>query len=199
MDSIKISKIISYYLRHELHTFNTADKAGYVLLDELLTKKEFSNVSEADIKKIVKNCKKNRFHLELKNNKYNIRANQGHSLSATNILDASLLFEKIEKPLEYCVHGTFRENLPSIIENGLQKMNRNYIHFAAQKNAKSGFRKSCNVFIHIDMEKAMKDGMEFFLSENNVILTRGLEGVIDPKYFLKNTEPNPLFLGDLCQ
>lgn len=41
-------------------------------------------------------------------------------------------------------------------------------------------RQSCTVFIEVDAEKAIKDGIEFFISENNVILSRGINGVIQP-------------------
>jgi 2'-phosphotransferase len=61
-------------------------------------------------------------------------------------------------------------------------MNRTHIHFASKPGAISGFRKSSEVLVHVDMKKAMEDGLEFFMSENNVILC---VGPIDKKYFLK--------------
>ena len=42
----------------------------------------------------------------------------------------------------------------------------------------SGMRKSCDLFIEIDVEKAMKDGMQFFESKNKVILSAGVDGFI---------------------
>lgn len=41
-------------------------------------------------------------------------------------------------------------------------------------------RQSCTVFIEVDVAKAMNDGIEFFISENNVILSRGINGVMPP-------------------
>ena len=35
------------------------------------------------------------------------------------------------------------------------------------------------------MEAAMKDGIEFFISGNNVILTEGIDGTLPAKYFKK--------------
>jgi 2'-phosphotransferase len=64
-------------------------------------------------------------------------------------------------------------------------MNRTYIHFASAPNAKSGFRKSSDVLIHIDMPKAMSDGIKFFMSVNGVILSDGIDGIIESKYFSK--------------
>ena len=44
-------------------------------------------------------------------------------------------------------------------------------------------RNSCNVFIYIDLAKALDDGIVFLRSANGVILTSGQEGVLEPKYF----------------
>jgi hypothetical protein len=38
-------------------------------------------------------------------------------------------------------------------------------------------------FIIIDMEKALADGIEFYRSSNDVILTEGVDGVLESKYF----------------
>ena len=35
------------------------------------------------------------------------------------------------------------------------------------------------------MEAAIKDGIEFFISANNVILTEGIDGILPAKYFKK--------------
>ena len=43
-----------------------------------------------------------------------------------------------------------------------------------------GMRTSCAVFIELDVEKALQDGIEIFLSKNGVILSRGKDGVISP-------------------
>lgn len=47
----------------------------------------------------------------------------------------------------------------------------------------SGMRQSCDIYISIDMIEAMKDGINFYISSNNVILTEGINGVLPPKYF----------------
>lgn len=67
-------------------------------------------------------------------------------------------------------------------------MSRNHIHFAPgmpkDKEVISGMRNSCDVIIQIDMFKAIKDGINFYISANNVILTEGIDGTLPPKYFL---------------
>ena len=64
-------------------------------------------------------------------------------------------------------------------------MNRTHIHIAISKDAKSGNRKYCNVFIYIDIVKAVNDGIKFYLSSNGVILTKGVEdtGLLPSTYF----------------
>jgi 2'-phosphotransferase len=46
-------------------------------------------------------------------------------------------------------------------------------------------RSSCDVYIHIDLFEAIKDGINFYISSNNVILTEGIDGILPPKYFKK--------------
>lgn len=66
-------------------------------------------------------------------------------------------------------------------------MSRNHIHFAPgmpkENGVISGMRTTCDVFITIDLLAAMKDGINFYISSNNVILTEGVNGILEPKYF----------------
>jgi len=90
------------------------------------------------------------------------------------------LLTKLTELFGYCVHGTTRKAINEIKSSGLSKMSRTHIHFASKPNAISGFRSDSTVLIHVDMGAAMEDGIEFFISENQVILSLG---PIDPKYF----------------
>jgi 2'-phosphotransferase len=54
-------------------------------------------------------------------------------------------------------------------------------------------RGTCDIYIEIDLEGAMKDGIKFYISSNNVILTEGDNGTLSPKYLKKITRKN----GDL--
>lgn len=68
-------------------------------------------------------------------------------------------------------------------------MQRNHIHFArglpGDNQVISGARVNCEVFIFIDLSLAISDGMKFYISENQVILSSGFGGFISPKYFSK--------------
>lgn len=68
-------------------------------------------------------------------------------------------------------------------------MDRNHIHlsigYKEDKDVISGMRNNTNLFIEINLEAAMKDGIKFFISKNNVVLTSGIDGVLETKYFKK--------------
>lgn len=187
-----ISKKLSYFLRHNLDAIaGPVDLAGYVSIDSLLQMPDFvsTSITKEEILQVVEKSDKNRFGLDSTRTK--IRANQGHSLKSGALIDETQLLTKILVPLDYCVHGTTRKAILQIKETGLSRMGRTHIHFASKPNALSGFRSDSSVLIYIDMAKAMTDGIEFFMSENGVILSVGVvsqAGVvspIDPKYFTR--------------
>ena len=48
------------------------------------------------------------------------------------------------------------------------------------------FRQNCQVAIYVNVNLAIKEGLKFYRSSNNVILCPGNEsGFLDPKYFLR--------------
>lgn len=181
----KVSINLSKILRHQAENRNLKiNDGGWVKLDDILKCKEFKGISIDEINYIVENNNKKRFSTNIVNDILYIRANQGHSIN--KIKDENLLTEI--KDLNYInnvVHSTFRKNLDLIKKNGLCKMKRNHIHFAKTKNVSSGIRKNADVYIYIDVVKAMNDGIKFYESSNGVILSPGIgkEGIISYKYF----------------
>lgn len=85
------------------------------------------------------------------------------------------------------IHGTFKKNWQSIKFSGLNKLTRNHIHFSiglpGSENVKSGVRNNSEVLIYINFEKAINDGIKFYRSENDVILSEGKNGIISSEYF----------------
>lgn len=142
-----------------------------------------------------------------------IRANQGHSLKT--IIPDSML-EKLTGPIDTpIIHGTSLQAWKQIKQKGLSKMNRNHIHFAIglpnDPNVKSGIRETSEVFIYVNAEKARQglhyiqrdgyllanqkkkknffvDGIVFYRSKNNVILSDGIKGIVAPTYFEQVTD-----------
>lgn len=119
-----------------------------------------------------------------------IRANQGHSIKTIKVEMTPITSAK-EYPT--IVHGTNAKAWALIAKdkNGLSRMKRNHIHFATgligEEGVISGMRYSCTHFIYIDLNKALKDGVKFFKSENGVVLTEGVkgEGYLPKEYFSK--------------
>jgi 2'-phosphotransferase len=184
----RISHNLSSALRHKaLELGLEIDSAGYVDLNKLLKTHKFKNVTVEDVEIVVKENDKQRFSLRKDNDVYYIRANQGHSDDILEHIDVSKLYSPITTPLEYCIHGTTVGNYNLIDKSGgLSKMTR-HIHMIpclpTDASVISGLKKNCKVLIHINMTKAMADGIKFYLSSNNVVLSDGINGIIDKKYF----------------
>mmetsp|Transcript_10938 Transcript_10938/g.13203 ORF Transcript_10938/g.13203 Transcript_10938/m.13203 type:complete len:190 (-) Transcript_10938:7-576(-) len=87
-----------------------------------------------------------------------------------------------------CVHGTYLVHWPFIKRQGLSKVARNHIHLAPglpEDGKIRGMRSTAELFLYIDVPAAMQDGMVFYRSKNEVILTQGLEGWLPVKYIMK--------------
>lgn len=182
---IQLSKV----LRHSaLKEGLSMDNEGFILLDEILKLKYFTNLNISIIQDIVATDNKNRLQLKLVDDKYYLRANQGHSIKG--IINDELLLEPITMknlPL-ICIHGTYNEIYDIITTDGLCKMGRNHIHCCEGRplEVKSGARPDTNLYIHIDVLKALNAGINFFRSENGVILTPGdANGYLKPEFFSK--------------
>lgn len=191
IDKKKISQTMSWILRHGIDELKLKiDDMGRIPLCTLCNLKQIKQLgaNEAIVREIVNESDKQRFRLDEVNKVWMIGANQGHSKEIGSKINASKLMEKITEPVELCVHGTYRKFINDIKKSGLRQMSRTHIHLATgypnDSTVISGARSSANVFIIIDMEKALSDGIEFYRSANGVILTEGVRGVLEPKYFL---------------
>jgi 2'-phosphotransferase len=124
---------------------------------------------------------------------FSIRAVQGHSLKSISAPSLLTMLTPLTVPTT-CVHGTFFRAWGDILHSGgLKAMGRNHVHFASgpergamldQQELKlkdmmakdavvSGMRGDAEVLIYVDVGRAMKAGMEWYVSENGVILTEG--------------------------
>lgn len=166
--SHKLSKI----LRHEIHEMDHEN--GYVPIEKILHK---IDLTEDELKYIVTKSIKKRFDLIEKNDVLFIRANQGHT---TIVIDD---YEELDKNFDdIVIHATYKNVIESILETGLKPMRRIYVHMCGYKNKDILTRKDSNVYIHIDIKKAMNDGIKFCIAKNDVILTKS---ILDKKYFSK--------------
>ena len=177
----RTSRTLTKLLRHDKEGLHmTGD--GYVCITELLSLPSMAKVTLQDLQSIVVKDNKQRFTIS-KDTK--IRANQGHSLP--QVQDEEI-YTRIQQAssLPLCIHGTYQDVLESILEEGLSPMKRSHIHFAPSLSTVAGLRHSANVHIYINVPLAMEEGIVFYRSSNNVILSRGNHsGVIPSHCFLK--------------
>ncbi|KAF6152553.1 hypothetical protein GIB67_013000 [Kingdonia uniflora] len=191
-----LGRLMTRILRHMASELSLDIRSdGYVRVQDLLklNLKTFANISMRshtvdDVMEAVRKDNKQRFGLLEENGELFIRANQGHTIvtiESESLLKPILSAE--EAPV--CVHGTYKKNLEAIVQSGLKRMKRLHVHFArglpTDGDVISGMRRDVNVLIFLDVRKALEEGMKLYISENNVILTEGIDGVVPAKYFVK--------------
>jgi 2'-phosphotransferase len=191
-----ISRALTSLLRHQAPKKGIDyDRYGGIPIDTIVSLNDFTKytITSSDIRDIVSSCPKKRFAIYRDDEGIEkICATQGHSYKV-QLFGSKLITENTLKKLhinpDTIVHGTYSETLPSILESGgLSKMGRTHIHFAIDVPEShlviSGMRKSCEILIFIDICAALRDGYEFVLSQNKVVLTTGNEkGILPSKYF----------------
>lgn len=163
---------------------------GFVKFSQLLSLKKFKKISKKAVVDLVERDKKNRFTISATGD--GIRANSGHGGAISKLLNPVKIYQPINsyRELPVCIHGTNTLAWDKIKDNGLSKMAQDFIHFATELASSTRIIKStmplgCTIFIYINVQLAMDDGIKFFRSINNVILCSGVKGILPVKYFDK--------------
>uniref|UniRef100_A0A1A8JJN2 2'-phosphotransferase n=2 Tax=Nothobranchius TaxID=28779 RepID=A0A1A8JJN2_NOTKU len=195
---VRLSKSLTYVLRHGARTMGLhMGTDGFLFLEDLLAHSQFRSYTIEDVKRVVATDDKQRFKLlsHPENGRLQIRANQGHSVQVTDLELKPVLAGSPDCPVE-AVHGSYLHNWSAIKQQGLSRMSRTHIHLApglpGEEGVISGMRGNCDLAVFIDVSKALADGIEFFWSENGVLLTAGnAEGKLLPKYFIQAVRLKP--------
>ncbi|CAN9515062.1 unnamed protein product [Ophioblennius macclurei] len=195
---VSLSKSMSYALRHGASQMGLPMGAdGFLFVEELLAHPQFRSYSVEDVERVVATNDKQRFKLRSHpgDGRLQIRANQGHSVQVLDLELKPVLAGSPDCPAE-AVHGSYLRNWSSIRQHGLSRMRRTHIHLASglpgEDGVISGMRKDCDLAVFIDVPRALADGVEFFWSENGVLLTPGnVEGKLLPKYFSRALRLRP--------
>lgn len=174
MKKKNLSKFLSLILRHKPEELGIKlDREGWASVEEILEKMQARGmqVNLSMIQEVVRENNKQRF--KLSQDCTQIRANQGHSIKV------DLGFTPI-KPPEQLFHGTALRNKESILEKGILKGSRQFVHLSAEKETalNVGKRHGKPILLKINTDQMAKDGIPFYRSENGVWLT---EHVL-PKY-----------------
>ncbi|MDK3255000.1 RNA 2'-phosphotransferase [Blastococcus capsensis] len=159
MDVVRVSKRLSYVLRHHPESAGlTLDGAGWADVDQLLTA---LRLTRAELEHVVATNDKRRF--ELRGDR--IRASQGHSIAV------DLAYETATPPAEL-FHGTVERFLPSILAEGLRPGRRHAVHLSpdAETARAAGSRRGRPVVLRVDAARLASDGGRFARSANGVWL-----------------------------
>jgi putative RNA 2'-phosphotransferase len=166
VDTRKISKTLSYWLRHKPKAGGLElDKTGWARIDEVLAALARAGLSDRaeDLQRTVAESDKNRF--ELSEDGRSIRARQGHSLAVDLEWPAA-------DPPDWLFHGTVERFLDLIFAEGLKPMARHHVHLSPDVATASavGARRGKAVILKIAAGRMASDGHVFRLSGNQVWL-----------------------------
>ena len=177
MNLVELSKEISYALRHAPWEYELElDEQGFVPIAQLLHALNESGVYEReitrdDLDEIIVTSEKKRH--EIVGDK--IRALYGHTTP-------QIIKKELGNPPAVLYHGTSHKALPKILEDGLKPMQRQYVHLSVDVDTATrvGKRRDLNpVILKIDAVAAQKAGVQFFIGNDKVWLSKAV-----PKEFL---------------
>jgi putative RNA 2'-phosphotransferase len=159
---VRISKFLSFILRHHPDKFNLKlDNNGYAdiktVLKILSTRFKNEKISKETIELIIQNSKKTRF--EIIEDK--IRAFYGHSI------DKKIDFKENSAVPSKLYHGTTKKACKKILQEGITKQNRQYVHLT--ENVRDAVlvgkrRTEIPIILEIDVIKAQENGIQFYKS-----------------------------------
>ena len=162
MDYTKLSKEISYALRHAPWEYELElDEEGFVPVEQLIHALNESGeyketITKDDILHIIKISEKKRH--ELKDGK--IRALYGHTVP-------SHIRKETVVPPDILYHGTSHKAYDIIINSGLKPMSRQFVHLSTDTDTavRVGKRRDKKpVILMIDAKRAYADGVIFYSS-----------------------------------
>lgn len=168
--NIKLSKFLSYVLRHEPKSIGiTLDINGWVDVDVLIKKaaEHGTSFTLAELEDVVANNEKKRFTIVTTDGISLIRAAQGHS-------SAQVKMELVKRvPPDMLYHGTASKHLKSIMKQGLIPGTRHHVHLSSDSATAMtvGGRHGRPVLLKINTKAMYEQGYHFYLSDNEVWLT----------------------------
>jgi putative RNA 2'-phosphotransferase len=158
----RISKFMSYILRHHPERFNIElDTEGYAALETIVNqiKGKFPNyqIDEHLIREIINVSEKRRF--EIVSDK--IRAFYGHSTAN------KIKMQKIEHVPDKLFHGTNSKAFQKIKKEGLKRKSRQYVHLSETLETAYSVgkrRTEYPIILVIDSSRAVKEGIDLYKS-----------------------------------
>lgn len=167
MDSLQLSKFLSFVLRHRPDSIGISlDAQGWVLVDDLIAKSQAAGThfTRKDLLHVVETSDKKRFSLS--GDTQMIRAAQGHSVT----VDLGLT---PQEPPQILYHGTATRFVASILAEGLKPKSRQQVHLSPDEATaqRVGQRHGKPTTLKVDALTMHRQGFKFFLADNGVWLT----------------------------
>ncbi|MCT7966264.1 RNA 2'-phosphotransferase [Laspinema sp. D1] len=174
---IKISKYLSYHLRHHPEEIGLElEPGGWVPVEALLAaaQRDQFPITRSELELVVKTSNKQRFSFDSTGTR--IRANQGHSIPIDLQLDPIC-------PPDILYHGTGEQAVDSILAQGLQKRTRHHVHLSPDIDTarQVGMRHGKPVVFTIKSAEMHQNGHLFYCSDNGVWLV----DEVPPEYLLR--------------
>lgn len=173
---IKISKYLSYHLRHHPEEIGLElEPGGWVAVEALLAAAQAHQfpLTRSELDLVVETSNKQRFSFDSTGTR--IRANQGHSIPIDLQLEPSC-------PPDILYHGTGHQGVASILIQGLQKRARHHVHLSSdiETARQVGMRHGQPVVFTIKAAEMHQHGHLFYCSDNGVWLV----DEVPPEYLL---------------
>lgn len=183
MDYTKLSKQVSYALRHAPQEFGLAlDDEGFVEVGDLLAalnaRGDFEReITVDDLEAMIEKSAKKRHQIC----GGEIRALYGHSTE-------TLVAKEATCPPDVLYHGTTHSALEAILRDGLKPMGRQRVHLSVDipTAAEVGRRRdAAPVILEVDAQTAFADGVAFYEGNAKVWLA----DAVAPKYIAVAESP----------
>lgn len=163
---IKISKFLSYHLRHNPGEIGLElEPGGWIAVEALLAAAQAHQfpLTRSQLNLVVETSNKQRFSFDSTGTR--IRANQGHSIPIDLQLEPRC-------PPEILYHGTGHQAVESILAQGLQKRARHHVHLSPDIDTATevGMRHGKPVVFTIKAAEMHQFGHLFYCSDNGVWL-----------------------------
>ncbi|HZG16471.1 MAG TPA: RNA 2'-phosphotransferase [Candidatus Bathyarchaeia archaeon] len=175
MDYQKLSKEVSYALRHSPHEYELElDEHGWVSVTQMLQALNeascWGGVTEDDLQAMISRSDKKRHEM----NDGKIRALYGHSVPKK-------IRKEVKAPPDILYHGTAARFIDSILDLGLLPKGRQYVHLSEEiaTARQVGKRRDDHpVILQINAKRAWSEGVAFYLGNEMVWLA----DKVDSKY-----------------
>jgi len=194
----RLSRTMAFLLRHgkdketgEILVY--ADSDGWVQVHDVIEYRHLTRdgFTLEDLEYVCEYNDKGRYQVRKESHGAYVRAFAGHSRENVFRPSDHKLIKLGDPDCPHVItHGSKEKYLVSILTHGLRNNEqRNDIHFVglAPTNTKFVPRGKDNMHVWVDIRQAIKDGVKFYRTPNDIIVSPGEAGIISPRYIIKTT------------